>query len=250
MYERYHAAIEQAIELVLCHASILSNGPLHSEATKAEQDRFAKRLTATRTALDQLERAVAELKAVLPIEARNTEGLDRHLYWSSKRLRERQPEECAGDARDILVQDLPHLLTKFNSWYEKQSQLDPLLSTRLQPLVRAGHTNSAVREAWAVFKTRCIDAFDLPAEIDGWRLAERLFGDNGVMQDRMNDSERRGYQHMLKGLYALSRNPIAHNDSPPNPAEADAVLTLVSRTLARLEEARQPDPPRPTTDAR
>jgi len=106
-------------------------------------------------------------------------------------------------------------------------------------LVRAGHVNSAVREAGAVFKTRCVEAFDLSPDLDGWKLTEQLFGDDGVMTDRMSRPERQGYGHLLKGLYALTRNPMAHNDAPPNPAEADAVMTLVSQALRRLEEERE-----------
>lgn len=239
VYEQYHAAIEQAVELVLCHARMPATGHPDSGATVTERQKFDQRLAATQAAMERLDRAVLGLRAMLPAEIRTAGSLSRHLHWSRRRLREQQPEECMGDARDILVQDLPHLLEAFNAWYEQHSQLDPTLSARLQPLVRAGHINSAVHVSWVVFKTRCVEAFDLSPDLDGWKLTEKLFGDDGVMQDRMSRTERQGYGHLLKGLYTLSRNPNAHNDVAANPAEADAVMILVSRALSRLEEERE-----------
>jgi len=103
VYEQYHAAIEQAVELVLCHARMPVTGHPDSEATEAERQKFDQRLAAAQAALEELDQAVSRLRAALPKEIRAAGSLSRHLYWSRLRLREQRPEECSGDARDILV---------------------------------------------------------------------------------------------------------------------------------------------------
>ena len=101
--------------------------------------------------------------------------------------------------------------------------------------VTTGQLNAAVREAWAIFKSRMVDLFALPEELDGHRLCDRLFGTNGATTGLLSDSDRQGYANLFKGLYTLNRNPISHNDMPPNPEEVDAVLALVNSALSRIE---------------
>ena len=143
---------------------------------------------------------------------------------------------CVQDPIDIVKHDLPDTLKLFEEWYSTQSDLDSELSTRLLPFLTSGQLNAAVREAWAIFKTRMVKQFELADELDGYNLVTALFGSNGVTAGLLPDRDREGYLNLFKGLYALSRNPTAHNDTPPNPAEVDAVLTLISFTLVKIEK--------------
>ena len=143
---------------------------------------------------------------------------------------------CVQDPIDIVKHDLPDTLKLFEEWYSTQSDLDSELSTRLMPFITSGQLNAAIREAWAIFKTRVVKHFELADNLDGHNLVTALFSSNGATAGLLPDKEREGYLNLFKGLYALSRKPTAHNDTPPNPAEVDAVLTLISSTLVKIEK--------------
>ena len=122
----------------------------------------------------------------------------------------------------------------FNTWYEEESKVDPDYAQKLSPF--GGHTliNSAMREAWTVFKARATDELGLPDDLDGHDLVDRLFDDDDPAVSTLSRKERRDYCHLMKGLYSLYRNPVMHNDPKPNPAAADAVIALVGICLARI----------------
>ena len=120
----------------------------------------------------------------------------------------------------------------------QQARLDGNLESRLRPLIAAGQLNSALREAWAIFKTRMVETFGVSEDIDGHQLADALFGSNGPMVNLLTERDRKGYLSLFKGLYTLYRNPVAHNDIQPNPEEVDAVLMLVNAALVRIGKAR------------
>ena len=82
-----------------------------------------------------------------------------------------------------------------------------------------------------------VSLFNLSDGLDGDRLAGKLFGSEGITTRILEDREREGYLHLFKGLYALSRNPITHNDVPVNPEETEAVLALLNSALVRIEAA-------------
>ncbi len=82
-----------------------------------------------------------------------------------------------------------------------------------------------------------VELFHLPADTDGDKLAGKLFGGESVTTQFLAAHEREGYLHLFKGLYALSRNPVAHNDVPPSPEETEAVLALLNSALVSIEAA-------------
>ena len=176
----------------------------------------------------------------LPSEAKNGPGarkLSLHLFWINKRLNEKSPALCMGDPVDISSNDLPQILKEFESWYEQQSPTHSALGARLEPHITGGQLNSALREAWPLFKTRMIATFELADDLDGHELADKLFGKNGATAEFLLDNERKGYLNLFKGLYTLNRNPVAHNDLQSNPEGAAAVLALINSTLIRIEVA-------------
>lgn len=241
VYNLYHAAHRKAVQLVLRHAECPSE-PRSPRLTvgdvpEPEERAFDERLRAVEDALGELEQAIDELRTALPEEVRHVGYLGRHLRFSRIYLGQKSPEQCVGDAHDILHQDLPLLLEKFDDWYQVQSRLDHDLLQRLEAFTHLAHVNSAVRECWAAFKTRSVGSFKLPEDVDGARLAAQLFGSDGVLRGAVSDKDCEAYLSLLKGLYAVSRNPVVHNDAAPNPAVADAVLTLLSYVLARLDDA-------------
>ena len=104
------------------------------------------------------------------------------------------------------------------------------------PFIELGQLDAAVRAAWPIFKTRMVDRFGISGEIDGHKLVVEVFGSDGATAGLLPAKEREGYLNLFKGLYALSRNPLSHNDICPNPAEAEAALLLISATLTKVEK--------------
>lgn len=241
VYDLYHAAHGKAVQLVLSHADCppRPRRPRFTavEIPEAEQQAFDEGLRAVEEAFGELENAIEDLHAVLPEDVQYAGSLGRHLMFTRYYLDRKSPDGCAHDADDILHRDLPLLLERFDDWYQTQSRLDLELLRRLEAFTQSAHVNSAVREGWAAFKTRSVESLGLSEDVDGARLAVKLFGSQGVLRASLGNKECEAYLNLLRGLYAVSRNPVVHNDAAPNPAVADAVLTLLSYVLARMEDA-------------
>lgn len=205
--------------------------------TSSDRDNSKQELERFRNQAATLRQAVDKLLSALPSEAGINSGkLEGHLGWISRRLQENAPSLCAHDPIDIVRSDIPGVLKQFDKWYASQSGLDQALSDRLMPFIESGQLNAAVRETWPIFKTRMVERFGISREIDGHKLVVAIFGPDGATAGLLPDKKREGYLNLFKGLYALSRNPPSHNDIPANPAEVDAVLLLISTTLAKVEK--------------
>ena len=182
-----------------------------------------------------LRQAIGVLMAALPGEV-NDAFSHRHLNWIDFRLNKGEPIRCLQDPIDIAEHDLPGVLKRFDEWYEDQSPVSADLDARLLPLLAAGQLNSAGREAWVVLKRRLVEAFELPDSLDGHKLVEKVFGPNGASAGRLPERDRQAYCHLLKGLYTLNRNLIAHNDADLDPEGSDAVVALINQVLVKVDE--------------
>lgn len=240
----YRSKIYELAMAVSAEAAALavSLSCLASQKSSAEYDDIMK------DALPDLQREAASLRSAadelfgaLPerVQSEARAGrFYRHIGFIDYWLDKKSPSACIGDPVDILQLDLPEILESFDKWYESQSPSDTALKSRLLPLIANGQLNAAVREVWAVFKTRIVEMFGLPPNLDGHKLVDKLFGVEGVTVGLLPDKERQGYLNLFKGLYTLNRNPTAHNDLPVNPDETDVVLTMVNATLVKLEDLR------------
>ncbi len=205
--------------------------------SSGDRDDLKQELESLRNRAVTLRQAVDKLLSALPSDAGiDSRILRRHLGWIDRWLKMNAPWNCAHDPIDIVRSDIPGVLKQFDKWYASQSVLDQDLSARLIPFIESGQLNAAVREARPIFKTRMVDRFGISGAIDGHKLVVAIFGPDGATAGLLPDKEREGYLNLFKGLYALSRNPLSHNDIRPNPAEVDATLFLISATLAKIEQ--------------
>ena len=208
-----------------------------SERSSSAREESGQVLESLRNQAADLRQAVDKLLSALPLDAGiNSSSLRSHLGWISRRLKENAPSLCAHDPIDIVRSDIPGVLKQFDKWYASQSGLDQELSTRLMSHITSGQLNDAVRAAWPIFKTRMVERFEIPGEIDGHKLVVAIFGPEGATKGMLSDKKRAGYLDLFRGLYALSRNPLSHNDIRPNPAEVDAALLWISTTLTMVEQ--------------
>ena len=206
-------------------------------SASSDRDDSKQELESLRNQAATLRQAVEEFLSALPFERGNDlRNLKRHLHFIDRGLKDGYPWECAPDPIDIVRSDIPGVLKQFNKWYASQLDLDQDLSARLMPYIESGQLDAAVRAAWPIFKTRMVKRFEIPGEIDGHELVVAIFGPNGATAELLPGPKRKGYLNLFKGLYALSRNPLSHNDIRPNPAEAEAALLLISTTLTMVEQ--------------
>ena len=235
VYTLVMAASADATALALSLAHCVSHWHQPDYRERASEDLSSLQRDASR-----LRNSVDKLLTALPPDAREAvhegrSGLLRHLSFIEYWLGKNSPIGCTQDPIDIARRDLPAVLALFDEWYERHSSGSTELPDRLAPFITTGQLNAAVREAWAIFKSRLVDLFEVSDELDGHRLVDQLFGANGATAGIMSDSDRQGYANLFKGLYTLNRNPISHNDMSVNPEEIDAVLALVNTALARIE---------------
>ena len=189
---------------------------------------------------DTLVSSVKQLEDALPTEFDfkfHASKLLRHLSWIRRRINERAPSLCVIDPIDIASRDIFETLDEFESWYQRKSAGDSELASRLKPFIVRGEHNAAVREAWAIFKTRMVNRFGVSNNLDGHRLADRLFSSNGAAADILDENECLGYLNLFKGLYTLNRNPVAHNDLPVDPEFVEATMVMVNAAIVRIESA-------------
>ncbi len=190
-----------------------------------------------RTEYTQLTGAIEALLSALPDDALDSlknSGLKRHLSCLDRRLREGKPRECTGDAIDITDRDLPFVWKTFEEWFERNSSSDEDFVRKVDRLLNIGQGDSAIRKGWAVFKSRLVSTYGLDGNLDGVRLADAIFGDRGVARDHIPNAQCEGYLNLFKGLYALNRNEVAHNDVTVDPQETEAVLMLLNSMLAHV----------------
>lgn len=227
----YATAIEKAAGAVIAYAKL---EPYARDTRDCPE--FETALLEFDGQFGELENAVEALRNALPQQVLSGE-LSRHMAWCRRHIRRRRPWRCGNDPYSILERDLPFVAENFDAWYLEVSGIAPEFAERMDKFDRRDLLNSAVREAWTVFKSRTVQSFALDDNLDGIRLADHLFRDGGPLDPLIPEKERRGYLHLLRGLYALSRNPVMHNDPEPNPGEADAVVVLIGICLARILQA-------------
>lgn len=227
VYDLYVAAVGKAASVAVAYGECLQHDP------KSEE--FSTVLAEFQALRNELERAFDTLDHVFPADVKWLGGARRHLGWSRYWIdKERHPRGWGSDPQTIIEHDLPAAMDAFNTWYETASQIDGDYTERLREFHSSAQINSAHREAWAIFKTQATLLFDLSDDLDGYKLVDRLFGDEQSAVSTLTAKERRGYRELMKGLYTLYRNPVSHNDSDPNPAVTDAVTTLIGTCLARI----------------
>ena len=244
-YSLAMAATAEAANLALLFSQLrqppTNNGSSDYELQRDSYDREIEGATpGIQRSRYRLETKINDLKESLPQVVRdeigNSTTLGRHLGFLGRNLDQgRVHPNAAGDPIDIAKLDIPEVMKCFNSWYDQQSPADSEMSERLNRHISDGDLNTALREAWPIFKTRMVVKFGIDKSLDGHKLAEQLFGPGGVTAKIFSEDVRRGYMNLFKGLYTLYRNEITHNDVQFSTAEVEATLALISLALVKID---------------
>jgi len=190
--------------------------------------------------LELLKKSSTELLEALPddLDADEPRGhMKRHVYWLEYWIQRDKPASCLHDPADILDTDLPGIMGAFDHWYDSTAAPHPELASRLRRHIQSGDLASAAREGFAVWKTRVVEMFGLPDDIDGSRLAKRLFDESGAAAGVLSDKERIACNDLYVSLYTLVRNPASHGDVNLDRQLSEGGLTLLAWLLAKLENA-------------
>ena len=245
VYSLAMAAIAEAANLAVLFSQ-LPQPPTKNGCSEYElkRDSYNREIEKAKAELQsgryRLEIKIKDLKKSLPKEVRddieNNITLGRHLGFLGRNLDQgKVHQNLASDPVDIAIQDIPKVMECFDSWYYRQSPAGSEMSEKLNRHISDGDLNTALREAWPIFKTRMVAKFGIDKSLDGHKLAEQLFGPGDVTAEIFSEDVRRGYLNLFKGLYTLYRNEITHNDIQFSTAEVEATLALISFALVKID---------------
>lgn len=182
-----------------------------------------------------LEKQLTDLAVLLPDSgwAAKARG---HASWMVTRLAQNAKNLCGGDIKDILQYDLPALRSSLYAWMKKPDYIDATLVKQVAPLLCPQQLDSAVRKSFVILKDRFVRQFGLDKKLDGQKLVSAVFGANSTLMGSMPPGEKEAYRNYFAGLFALERNPHAHNNLTGSFTETDAVISAVNLGLHLLDK--------------
>jgi hypothetical protein len=182
---------------------------------------------------DILEGAYQQLDRMLPSEV-DRGYVGRHLHFMKYYLQQDKPNDALRDADDICDLDLPKLESAFLAWCKSHEHYDKELSEAISPLLRDRHLDSAIRKSFVILSGRLVVLYDVPTDLDGRDLVNRIFGTTGCLAGKIPNDEREALRNLLDGLYGVFRNLFGHRNLEAQWYEADAILSMVNWALKKL----------------
>ena len=139
--------------------------------------------------------------------------------------------------KDILESDLPTIKQLYIEKLKSHPHLDSQLREECENLLINCEYDSVIRKAFVVLKDRAIKKYNLPSNLDGEPLVNKLFSpDNGLVRVSDEDDKRRAFRSFASGLFLYFRNTYAHNlaDSPEYAVET--VISSINLLLKIMDE--------------
>ena len=142
-----------------------------------------------------------------------------------------------GNLRDILINDLPEIKRKYMERLKTYPHLDFQLKKECENLMINGEFDSVIRKAFIVFKDRAVKNFNLPCNLDGEALVNRLFHhDNGLIEVSAERSKRKAFKDFCVGLFQYYRNDFAHNLGENPEHSVEIVLSSINMFLRMMDK--------------
>lgn len=176
------------------------------------------------------------LMRALPIEIKKAGKAPQHLAWMRKFLREGKVDRAEADIIDICRIDLPAIERAFRDWSDHATEYDDELKDKTIPLLIQREFDSAIRKAFVILSGRLRAAYHLGSARDGAKLANAIFGPDGVAAAGLDAADRAAMRDLLAGLYGVYRNRYGHEDVEAPLHEAEAVIGSINWFLLWLSE--------------
>ncbi|WP_424140025.1 TIGR02391 family protein [Roseomonas chloroacetimidivorans] len=116
--------------------------------------------------------------------------------------------------------------------------LDAELEAEISRLLDLEEFDSVIRKALVLLKTRMVRRFNLPADMDGVALANKVFGDQSELVPHLSMAERQSYRNLFAGIFGVLRNKYAHNHVKADAIETSAVVCSVNLCLKLVGDYR------------
>ncbi len=141
-----------------------------------------------------------------------------------------------ANLRDVLDYDLPEIRRLYLEKLKGFPYLDTQLKEECENLLLNCEYDSVIRKAFVVFKDRAVKKFNLPSNLDGEVLVNRLFSpDKGLIQVSDEKDKREAFRNFCVGLFQYFRNAYAHNliDNPEYVVET--VISSINMILKTMD---------------
>lgn len=175
------------------------------------------------------------LNNMLPKPVQGKSNISSHIGWMEYWLKKGMRNSCVSDINDICKWDIDELEEAFQAWCKSPDHYDAELVLAISDLLAHRQLDSAIRKAFVVLKERLCNHFQMPRDLDGPDLVNKIFGKRSDMVGEMNDAERQAMRDLLVGLYGVYRNRFAHRDEQPSLAEADAIISMINHVLQNID---------------
>lgn len=141
-----------------------------------------------------------------------------------------------ANLKDIMDYDLPKIKELYLEKLKSFPYLDRQLKDECENLLINCEYDSVIRKAFVVFKDRAVKQFNLPNNLDGEILVNRLFSpDKGLIQVSVEKDKREAFRDFCVGLFKYFRNAYAHNliDNPEYVVET--VISAINMILKTMD---------------
>ncbi len=184
--------------------------------------------------LPLLKQSYELLQRALP-EGVGNSGFERHIHFIEYYLKRKSFQGALGNIDDICNFDVPSVEEGFQKWAIEQSHSDSELAKKVGPLLIQRQWDSAVRKGFVILKERMAKTFDADSSLDGRDLVNKVFGKNGFLSGKLDESERESMRNLLDGLFGMFRNTYGHRDIEPKWYEAEAILSMINWSLKTID---------------
>jgi len=156
----------------------------------------------------------------------------RHIWFVKK-----QPKIWRGNYDDIINSDFPEIRKSIIDFLNSLNYLHPVLQSNcIFSFENESHAET-IRNAFLAFKSYVVQKFNLPPDLDGQRLCDRLFSESGII--KVNSEKSKEFNAFAKSLYGYFRNKNAHYLTDIAEFEAETVLMSLNLMLQYIDNVQE-----------
>lgn len=156
----------------------------------------------------------------------------RHLGFIVK-----HPKIWQGNYEDIINADFPAIRKSVIDFLNSLNYLHPVLQTNCIFSFENESHSETIRNAFIAFKEYTIKKFKLPPSLDGQRLCDALFSQNGLA--KIQTEKANEFNIFAKALFGYFRNKNAHYHTEIAEFEAETVMMSLNLMLQYIDNSQK-----------